>query len=135
MHASSVSDKILRKSLGNSEPKTAKTKRAKQNQKRPKTDIISFLRLNLHFHRVIISSVLSLLAERQGHRKRIVLLELHRLQLCLYALPSFGIRLRFHSLRRKSLGVSVEALGAGGDVWLRGEDVIARLAFKVSLAL
>lgn len=134
MHASSVSDKNLRKSLGNSEPKTAKTKRAKQNQKRPKTDI-SFLRLNLHFHRVLISSVLSLLAERQGHRKRIALLELHRLQLCLYALPSFGIGLGFHPLRRKSLGVSVEALGAGGDIWLRGEDVIARLAFKVSLAL
>lgn len=63
-----------------------------------------------------------------------MLLEVHRCEFCLYALPSFGVRLRFHPLRRKSLGVSVEALGAGGDGWLRSEGVFAGLAFKVSLA-
>lgn len=63
-----------------------------------------------------------------------MLLEIHSRKFCLNALPSFGIWLRFHTLRRKSLRVSVEALGASGDVWLRGELVVAGLAVEVSLA-
>ena len=63
-----------------------------------------------------------------------MLLELHRLKFGLYALPSFGIGLRFNPLRRKSLGVSVEALGASGDVRLRRELVIAGLAVEVGHA-
>ena len=63
-----------------------------------------------------------------------MLLELHRLNFLLYALPGFGIELRFHPLRGKSLALSVGALGAAGECsWLRGEGVLAGSALIVNL--
>lgn len=124
---------LLRKSLVNSEPKTAKQKEQNKSRKKQKRyRQLSSLKPSFSS----CSNILLFFPPNRATRtlKRIMLLELHRLKFCLYALPSFGIGLRFHPLRRKSFAVSVKALGTGGDMWLRGEDVLAGLAFKVSLA-